>query len=223
MKKISMILISILVGAIVFSQTIEDKLLKKREQRLLNYYYQARSGGRTSKLETLTSILSEYDESKYSDKDQKLVDLVVYLTEEGSTRQEFENNRIINDFPEVRREACIVLAKIGGDQARDALINVIANDQNSMVKAEALKSLAIVKDNQTGKALRAIVYVYKSTYQPDPNLVMAIIEAITAIAKGNTDVYGDAVLILSEIQVAQYPRLIREAAFNAIKKLNSEE
>jgi hypothetical protein len=224
MKKIYFIAVAlVMTSSILFSQTIEDKLLKKKEQRILNYYYQAKTGGRNQKVNVLESILSEYDESRYSEKDQKLVDLVVYLSQEGSTRQEFESNRLVNDFPEVRREACMVLAKIGGDQARSALIDILANDASATVKAEALESLAIVKDNQKNEALRAIVFMYRSSYKPDPKLITGLINAIVSIAKGNAEVYGDAILILSEIQVGQFPRTTREMAFNAIKKLNAGE
>jgi HEAT repeat protein len=212
-----------LTSSILFAQTIEDKLLKKKEQRILNYYYQAKTGGRSQKVNVLESILAEYDENRYSENDQKLVDLVVYLSQEGSTRQEFESNRLVNDFPEVRRAACLVLAKIGGEQSRRALIDAIANDASTTVRAEALNSLAKIKDNQKNEVLRAIVFMYRSSYKPDPNLIIGIINAISTIARGNAEVYGDAILILSEIQVGQYPRTIREAAFNAIKKLNSAE
>jgi len=223
MKKLTILMLFIFSFSFLFSQTIEDKLLKKKEQRILNYYYQARTGNRAMKLNAVESILAEYDESKYSEKDQKLVDIVVYLSEEGSTRMEYENNRLVNDYPEVRRATCILLAKIGGEQSRGALVNVLVNDKNSVVKAEALKSLAVIKDNQKGEALRAIVYMYRTTYSPDSNLVMGVIEAISSIAHGNAEVYGDAILILSEIQMGNYPRIVREAAFSAVKKLNSAE
>jgi hypothetical protein len=117
----------------------------------------------------------------------------------------------------------MLLAKLGGDEARDALINMLTNDSSPMVKAESCNSLAVVKDNANGEALRAIVYVYRSTYKPDPNFVFAIITAVKTIAKGNAAAYADAVLILSEIQMGQYNRKIRESAYEAIQSLNDEE
>jgi hypothetical protein len=79
----------------VFSETPEDKLLRKREQRILNYRYQARAGGREQKAAVLDKILEEYDESKYSNNDKKLVELAVYLSEEGTIRQEYSNNSLV--------------------------------------------------------------------------------------------------------------------------------
>jgi hypothetical protein len=89
-----------------------------------------------------------------------------------------------------------------------------------MVKAEACNALASVKDNATGEALRALVYVYRNTYQPEPNFVLGIINAVKAIAKDNVAAYSDAIYILSEIQMGNYNRMIRESAYEAIQSLS---
>ena len=138
-------------------------------------------------------------------------------------RQEFENNRLVNDFPEVRRKACILLGKMGGDESRLALINVLEKDTNQHVKAEACKALAEVGDNDRGDVLKTIVYSYRNTYNPDPNFVLAIINAVKTIAKNSYNAaYGDALYILTEIQVGHYNNFIRNEAYKAIKYLNSE-
>ncbi|OHD18265.1 MAG: hypothetical protein A2Y34_05850 [Spirochaetes bacterium GWC1_27_15] len=205
----------------IFSDTIEEVLLKQKEAKIKTYFYQAKVGDKSQKVEILDSVLAEFDKAKYTNKDKELVNLVTYLSEEGSTRKEFENNRLINDYPEVRRKSVMVLAKLGGDQARDALINILTNDQNPSVKAEACNALAEVRDNDNGEALRALVYVYRSTYKPDPNLIFAIINAVKEIANSNASSYADSIYILSEIQMGNYNRKIREAAYEAIQQLSS--
>jgi HEAT repeat protein len=217
---ISLLLVLLAVPAYLTGQTIEEQLLLMREQKIKTYFYQAKSGDRNQKILILDNILGEFDELKYSNKDKKLVELITYLSEEGSTRKEYENNRLVNDFPEVRRKACIILGKLGGDQARDALINILTNDHNPYVKAEALNALSEVKDNQNGDALRAIVYVYRNSYKPDANFVFAIINAVKTIAKDNVTAYADAIYILSEIQMGNYNKKIREAALTAIENLS---
>lgn len=212
----------ILLPFFVFSQTIEEQLLQRKEQKIKTYIYQAKSGERDQKIDVLDKILAEFDEMKYNQNDKKLVELIIYLSEEGSTRKEFENNRVINDFPDVRRKSVKVLAKIKGDASRDALINVLINDEDSLVKAEACLALAEVGDSASGDALRALVYVYRRTYKPDPNFVMAIIQAVQKIAKSNYSAYGDAVYVLSEIQMGNYNRQIREAAYNALQELGKK-
>lgn len=225
MKKNIVVIILICIFCsifLIYPQTIEEKLLNKKEKRTLNYFFQAKARGRIPKLHVIDSITEDIDSGYYTEKDTKLVDVVRYLSEEGTIRQEFENNMLVNDFPEVRRNACILLGKIGGAQARAALIEVLAYDTNYMVKAEACNSLALIKDDPTGMVLRTIVFVYRSTYQPDANFTVAVINAIKTIAKGNEQVYGDAITILSEIQMGQHPRRVREEAYNAIDSLNED-
>ncbi len=219
-KLLSILFFSGVFSLFVFSQTIEEQLLKQKEAKLKTYFYQAKAGDRAQKIDILDSILDEFDKVKYSAKDKELVNLVTYLSEEGSTRKEFENNRLINDNPEVRRKSVQILAKIGGDQARDALINILTNDQNPAVKAEACNALGDVRDNDNGEALRALVYVYRATYKPDPNLVFAIINSVKRIATSGANSYADAIYILSEIQMGNYNRKIREAAYDAIQELS---
>ena len=227
MKKIkilaSVVMLSFFFGTIAFANegdSIEDALLNKKEQRIKMYLYQAKVGDMNQKLDVLDKILSEFTQFNYSANDKRLVELVTMLSEEGSTRKEYENGRLVNDFPDVRRKAVKVLAKLGGDQSRDALVSVLLNDENSMVKAEACLALSEVGDSQTGEALRALVYVYRKSYNPDPNFVKAIITSIEKIAKTNSAAYSDAVFILSEIQLGNYNRDIREAAYKAVEELS---
>jgi hypothetical protein len=223
MKRNIVILILFFILCSIYSQTIEDKLLKKKEQKIVNYYYQAKARGREGKLVVLDSILKDIKDKNYTKDDVKLVELVSFLAQEGSVRQDYENNRLINDYPDVRRNACILLGEIGGQQAREALLEVLHQDQSYMVKAEACNSLAKLKEDPTGQVLRTVVFVYRSTYKPEPNFVIAIINAIKTISKGNEQVYGDAITILSEIQMGQFTRTVREEAYKAIKFLNEED
>jgi len=223
MKNIKIVLLLLLISLFfVFStsaETIEEQLLNKKEQRIKTYLYQAKVGDREQKVDVLDKILGEFDEFKYSNQDRRLVELVVFLSEEGSTRKEYQNGRQVNDFPDVRQKSVRVLAKLKGDQARDALVNVLINDDNTVVKAEACLALAEVGDSSSGEALRALVYVYRRTYKPDIRILQAIITAIQKIAKSNSSSFADAVYILSEIQLGNYNRAIREAAYNAMQDL----
>jgi hypothetical protein len=82
----------------VNAETIEEQLLKMKEQRIKTYLYQAKVGDRNQKIDVLDKILGEFDEYKYSNRDKKLVELVVFLSEEGSTRKEFETIDLLMTF-----------------------------------------------------------------------------------------------------------------------------
>ena len=211
----------VLLAADISAETPEGKALAERMQAIKRYSYAAKMGDRTQKSAILDDILNNFDKFGFSENDKELLQMVSYLAEEGSIRQEYENNRLINDYPDVRRKSVQVLARIGGDSARDALINILHTDQNPAVKAEVCNALAKVKDNKDGKALNALVYIYRSTYRPDPYLIQSIITAVKQIATTDASAYADAIYVLSEIQMGSHQRKIREEAYNAIQELSS--
>jgi hypothetical protein len=207
-------------SAAVFPETIEEQLLKQKQAKIKTYKYEAEMGRKDQKLDVLNNLLTEFDASKYSSKDKELIDIVIYLSQEGTTRKEYESNMLVNDYPEVRQKAAIVLAKFGGDDARKALIDLLSNEKNQMVKAEICNSLGIIKDNDKGEGLMAIVFIFRTTYRPEPNLALAVVNAIKNIAKEKSSSYGDAIGVLSDIQMGNYNRTVREAAYNAIQELS---
>ena len=69
----------------VNSQTIEDKLLKKKERKILNYYFQAKARGRIPKLHVLESITAEIDSGDYTT-DKPVDSTSVYFGKEKQIR-----------------------------------------------------------------------------------------------------------------------------------------
>lgn len=202
------------------SLTIEEQILQKKEQKIRTYIYQARLGDRDAKIDVLDQILAEFDEMKYTERDMKLVELLVELSEEGSVRKVYENGRIVNDFPDVRIKAAKVLAKIKGEKSREALINALLNEDNSMVKVEICYALAEVGDNKNSDVLRAIIYIYRNRPNNDANLIMAIIHALQRIASSQSILYDEVVYILTEINMGAYNRTIRETALKVLDLLS---
>lgn len=221
MKKNSIILMFFLImtSFLIFSQTAEDKLLTKKEKVLLNYLYLSTHGNRIIKLQLLDKLSEGIDSKEFSSDDSQMVDIVVFLTQEGTSRKNFENNVLTNNYPDVRVKACKVLAKMKTETSRRALIEVIKNDENEVVLAEACISLGEIGDNANGDALRAIIYLYRSTYNPTQNLVFAIINSIKIAAKSTTRSYGDSISVLQEIMMGPYNQKIRESALEALQYL----
>jgi hypothetical protein len=217
---LTLIITVVFSSFLTYAETVEEQLLKQKQAKIKTYYFEARNGGKAQKLDVLNNLIGEFDTAKYSSKDKEIVDIVIYLSQEGTLRKEYEANMLANDYPEVRQKAAIVLARLGGDDARDALISLLASEKNQMVKAEICNSLAEIKDNDKGEALMSVVFIYRSTYRPEPNLAFAVINAIKNIAKENTSYYGDAISVLSDIQMGNYNRVVREAAYNAIREMS---
>ncbi len=221
MKKNTIFLMFFLImtSFLIFSQTAEDKLLTKKEKVLMNYLYQATQGNRIIKLQVLDKLLEGIDSKEFSSEDSQMVDIVVYLTQEGTSRKNFENNVLTNNYPDVRVKACKVLGKMKTENSRRALAEVIKNDENDVVLAEACIAFGEIGDNANGDALRAIVYLYRSTYNPTQNLVFAIINSIKLVSKSTTRSYGDSISVLQEIMMGPYNQKVRESALEAIQYL----
>lgn len=205
----------------IFAITPEEELLTRKEQKLKNYLTEIKAGDRTSKERVLDEILNNFDSERYSEDDKKLIELVDFLMGEGSIRKQFENGRIINDFPEIRRKSVKVMARIGGTDAKFSLLNALNTESHSSVKAEICLALAEPNiSDDSGDILRALSYMYRTTNRPDQNLVAALIDAVKNIARGNPMSYSEAIYLLSEIQHGNYNKDIRIRALDAIETLS---
>ncbi|MCH5149702.1 MAG: hypothetical protein J1G30_03460 [Spirochaetales bacterium] len=204
-----------------FAITPEEELLTRKEQKLKNYLTEIKAGDRTAKENILDEISKNFESEKYSEDDKKLIELVDFLMGEGSVRRQFEDGRLINDFPEIRRQSVKIMARIGGSDAKFSLLNALNTETHSSVKAEICLALAEPNmSDDSGDILRALSYMYRTTNRPDPNLVAALIEAVENIAKGNSMNYSEAIYLLSEIQHGNYNKEIRMRALKAIETLS---
>jgi hypothetical protein len=108
-----------------------------------------------------------------------------YLVLEGITNQTRENGRLINNFPDVRRQAAIYLGDIGTPEAKDTLLKVMLAETEPMVLTEAVKSLAKIGLNENEETANTIAWVVRryNTIGPDNLLALASLEAFETLAK----------------------------------------
>jgi HEAT repeat protein len=62
-----------------------------------------------------------------------------YLSLEGTTNRVREGGRLVNDYPDVRRQAARYLGTVGTREAKAALIRICTSDIEPMVLQEAVK------------------------------------------------------------------------------------
>ena len=201
--------------------TAEAEYLKKKKQ-ITFYRIRAYGGDRNTKISVLDDILTNID--KYSFRDKDLVDLVVLLSQEGVTHKEFKNNQLINYYPEVRMKACIILGKLGGKEAKYALVEAINKDDEYMVKAEAALALAELGDQDDNLGIHSIVFSFRTMdpMQPNPNFTIAVIDALEKLLKSSDtkDAFSsDAVLVLADIVQGNYTREVRDRAYKVLTSL----
>ncbi|OHD07315.1 MAG: hypothetical protein A2086_03120 [Spirochaetes bacterium GWD1_27_9] len=219
LKLVFLIVFSFTIS-LIYPQTIELELLQKKEKKINTYYNMAMiMKDKTEKTKILEAILNEFDKEGYSAKDKKIISIAEKFLMEGVFDKEYENGRLINDFPEVRLQAVKLLAKIGGDNQRDLLMNIFISDDNLVVKAEACEAFIQFGETANGDVVRTIIYVYRK-YQPRyPKLIFAMINALREFITPESPSYYDAIYLLTEIQMGSFNDTIREKAGEAMNHM----
>ena len=146
-----------------------------------------------------------------------------FLSLEGTQNQVRERGRLMNDYPEVRRQAARHLGTLGTPQAKAALIRICANENEPMVLQEAVKSLGTIGTNDNDDAINAIVWItnrFNNTTAPDNLLALAAVDSIEKIAQKNNGIRDPgAIQLLIRIAEGSYVQPVKERARQAILNL----
>ena len=70
------------------------------------------------------------------------------LAGEGVTTKARTNGRLMNNYPDIRKKACELLGQVGTEDAKNTLVQIIADDQEPMVVAAAVHSLGDIGLNE---------------------------------------------------------------------------
>ena len=143
-----------------------------------------------------------------------------YLSLEGTQNKVRERGRLMNDYPEVRREAARYLGVLGTAEAKTALIRICTIEAEPMVLQEAIKSLGHIGMNENDETVNAIVWVadkFNNTTAPDNLLALSAIDALDRIAAKNNGLTNPNVYsLLIRISEGSYAQPVRERAKQAL-------
>lgn len=203
-------------------RTIEELYLQNAEMSVIRQ--QAVTVDREMKLLALDNMEQLIEEGKVTEDSADALYLLDYLAMEGIAREVRVNGRLINYFPEVRRRSANLLGKVGGETAKNTLLDVIDNDNEPMVLAEAayaLGEIGINNDDQVALVLADMI-TQQSVVAPDDNLAFAVLLAFEKIAEAN-DGLNNPDVFNAIIQIAQgnYIREVRRKALDVMNKMRS--
>lgn len=205
--------------------TVEERFLRNVEFQVLRE--QAFSDDREMKLLVLDSIGKMVDEGRVAATDTQYVFMLEYLAMEGISRTIREGSggaRILNAFPDVRRQACNLLGRIGGETATNALLTVLVRDDEYMVKSEAAYGLGQIGLDKSGEVVTTLIYTLDrmDSARPDNNFAMAVILAIEKLAARN-DGLRDPVAYRTLVRIASgnYIRTVKQKALQTLETLKS--
>ncbi len=227
MKKRALSVFLILVFAsltqIGYSQdrelTIEELYLQNAEIRIIRE--QAVSQDQDMKLLALENIQEMMDSGKLSTGAPEAHFVLDYLAGEGLSHQVRENRRLINYYPEVRRQAANLLGQLGGENSQLSLISVLYDDIEPMVKAEAAYALGQIGSNENNMVSQAIanVILLEEYALPDNNLAFASLLAFEKLAAANGGL-NDSSAFEAIIRIAQ-GNYIKKVRLKAVQVLDS--
>lgn len=185
-----------IITSLADSDELDNKILA------LQYLSDAIESGNTS-----TQILAALDK----------------LAGEGISNQARTNGRLVNNYPEVRRQACLLLAKVPTEHSKNTLISVAITDNEPMVISAAVKSLGEIGINTNDEAVEAIAFATKRNAVLNPTSSLAL-EVVTAYEKLSETTTNQKIIINSLTQIGsnyRYATPVRDKAKKLLKKLSS--
>ena len=191
--------------------TIEQSYLSETVD-LIIIREQSRADNREMKLAALENIANALNRGSKSDEIRAALE---YLSLEGIVNVTRENGRIMNNFPDVRKQAVFYLGELGAPESNPTLLKVVSTDNNTTVVIEAMRALgkiAINDDSETARTIAATVSRFYSTH-PDNILALSALDTFEKIAAANNGLRDRYVIeTITRISEGPYPALVRNRA-----------
>ncbi|MDR2142923.1 MAG: HEAT repeat domain-containing protein [Treponema sp.] len=201
--------------------SVEESYLQESVENMI-IREQSRGDSREMKMIALTYIGDAIDRGNTSNEVRQALE---YLGLEGVLNRGRENGRLVNNFPDVRREAARYLGEMGkkgNAEAKDALLKIVYYDNEPMVLQEAIKSLGDIGNDDNGKTISTIVWILQKfdNTNPDNLLALSAIEAFEKLGASNEGIKDpNVVQMLIRIADGPYIRPVQERAKSVLGKI----
>ncbi|GHV00767.1 hypothetical protein FACS189483_10980 [Spirochaetia bacterium] len=181
---------------------------------------QSRSDSRDMKFVALEYISAAIARGNTGEEMRSTLD---YLALEGIANRTRENGRLVNNYPDVRLRAVTYLGDLGTAEAKDTLIKVILAENEPMVLAEAVKSLARIGLNDNEETVNAISWVITrfDVLNPDNTLALSALDAYEKFAETSGGIKDPTTIraIMRIVESGSYNRIVKERAQQILANL----
>jgi hypothetical protein len=164
---------------------------------------QSRTDSRDMKFVALEYIGDAINRGNKSDEIRAALE---FLSLEGVVNIARENGRVVNNFPDVRKQAATYLGQLGTPEARTTLIKMVSVDNEPMVITEAIRCLGTLGSNANEEVIRNISWTVNRFHNLNPDNFMALsaIDAFERIAAANNGL-RDRAAMETIIKIAEGP------------------
>ncbi len=145
------------------------------------------------------------------------------LAGEGINTKARTNGRLVNNYPDIRRKACELLAQVPTTDSKNTLLSICADDQEPMVVSAAVRSLGELGMNDGDEVVNAIEFVQRRYAVLNPTSSLAL-EILFAYEKLVPTVQDKGPLIESIGAIAANYRFatpVRTKALDLLKAIQS--
>jgi len=223
----------LIIAAVLFTATAAAQSGSSREMTVEESYLQesielmiiretARSNTREQKMISLDYIKEAIDRGNQNDEIRQTLE---YLSMEGRRSVIRESGRIMNNFPDIRRQAVRYLGQVGSEEARKSLILVLQSENEPAVIQEAIRSLGDIGTNVNNETVAHIAWVMdrnNNGLNPDNLMALATIEAFEKIAKTSDGLTSpEAIQTLLRITEGNFIKPVRDRARQLLADLRS--
>jgi hypothetical protein len=205
-------------GASDREMSVEESYLQESVE-LMVIRETIRSDSRDQKLVALEYIGEAIDRGNTG---EDLRQALEYLSMEGVMSKARENGRLVNNFPDVRRQAAKYLGDLGTPEAKNTLLRICVADPEPMVLQEAIKSLGSIGLNDNDETVSTIAWIVTrfDVLNPDNLLALSAIDAFEKIAEKNSGIKDpNVVRVLIRISEGPYIKPVQERAKQALMSL----
>lgn len=228
-KKIVLMIAVLSSFSIVFAQ---QKNNSEKETSVENEYLNdvdsdiimglANSDDFDNKLVALQYLQSALEEGNTSDTIIKALD---QLAGEGITNQTRTGGRLSNNYPEIRRQACLLLAKVPTEHSKNTLVAIAIADNEPMVVAAAVKSLGEIGINNNDETVEAIAFANKrnQVLNPTSSLAMEVLDAYEKLYPVTEDKKTLVNSVASISTDYHYVTPVRQRAYKLLKQMSNAQ
>ena len=164
---------------------------------------QSRTDSRDMKMVALEYIGDAINRGNRSDEIRASLE---YLSMEGVLNVTRENGRVVNNFPDVRKQAATYLGQMGTPEAQQALLKMVNVDNEPMVITEAIRALGTMGSNDNDEVTTIISWTVNrfDRLNPDNFMALSAIDAFERIALANNGI-RDRAAIDTIIRISEGP------------------
>jgi hypothetical protein len=138
----------------------------------------------------------------------------------GLVSQARLNQKLVNDFPDLRAEAAGLLGRVGSAGSRDALVRAVGAETDSVALAAEIRALGAIASDGDGGSLRAILkaFTLRASQPPDSRLASAVVESVSRIAAYEGAIAEpSAIQALLSISRGDYDPTVKAAALSVLQ------